>query len=148
MFFQSSKSLKTISVLFFSGILVGNFCLPVIATNSNSGNNGANLNNSQDFAKKAAEGAGFQTAQNLEPEPIIGQVIKVFLSFLGVIFFLLVIYGGFLWMTAGGNTDQVAKARKIIINATIGLAIVLFAYAITWFVVDTLTGSTGYNAGG
>ncbi len=62
---------------------------------------------------------------------IIGTVIKAFLSFLGVIFLILMIYGGYIWMLARGNEQEVARAKNIIRNALIGLIIVLAAYAIT-----------------
>jgi hypothetical protein len=64
----------------------------------------------------------------------IGVIVKVVLSMVGVFFLVLTVYGGFLWMTSRGNEQEVAKARKIIINALIGLAIVLSAYIITAFV--------------
>jgi len=63
-----------------------------------------------------------------------GEVIGMILSFVGVIFLALVIYGGITWMTAGGNDQKVEKAKTIIIDATIGLIIVLSAYAITSFI--------------
>ena len=74
-----------------------------------------------------------------------GDIIRVILSFLGVIFLLLLIYGGFMWMTAQGNEAQVDKAKKIIINSTIGLTIVLLAYAITWFIIFNLGKATDFN---
>ncbi|MFA5359823.1 MAG: pilin [Patescibacteria group bacterium] len=61
----------------------------------------------------------------------IGKIISVANSFLGVIFLLLMIYAGFLWMTARGNEQQLEKAKNIIIYSIIGLAVVLAAYAIT-----------------
>lgn len=73
------------------------------------------------------------------PLGIIGVIIGVILSFLGVIFLLLIIYGGFLWMTAAGNEEKVTKAKKIIQNSIVGLIIVIAAYAITVFVGTQLT---------
>jgi len=70
------------------------------------------------------------------PEIVISLVIQAVLGFLGVIFIILVIYGGILWMTAGGNEQQVEKAQKILKNSVIGLAIVLLAYAISVFVIN------------
>ena len=61
----------------------------------------------------------------------IGNILRIVLSFLGVIFLILIIYGGFTWMTAGGNEQQITKAKGIIFNAIIGLIVVLAAYAIT-----------------
>jgi len=79
-----------------------------------------------------------QTAQELLPSRI-GKIVGIGLSFIGVIFLILIIYAGVMWMTAAGNEAQVTKAKDIIIAATIGLVIVLSAYAITRFVGDTLT---------
>lgn len=67
---------------------------------------------------------------------IIGLAIKIILIFLGVIFFLFMIHGGYIWMTAAGNEEQVGKAKKLITNALIGLIIVLAAYAITYYVTS------------
>ena len=64
----------------------------------------------------------------------VGQIISILLSFVGVLFFILMIYAGILWMTAQGNEQQVSKAKNLLINATIGLIITLAAYAITSFI--------------
>lgn len=69
----------------------------------------------------------------------LGSIIGTLLSFLGVIFMALVLYGGILWMTARGNESQVDKAKELLVNAIIGLIIVLAAYAITAFVGGALT---------
>lgn len=58
----------------------------------------------------------------------VGQIFTWVLGFVGIIFLGLSIYSGFMWMTAGGNEDQVQKARKKIIGATSGLAVVVLAY--------------------
>lgn len=70
----------------------------------------------------------------------IGVIIGSVLSFIGVIFMLLIIYGGILWMTAMGKENQVEKAKNIIIESIIGLIIILAAYAITSFIGNQLTG--------
>ena len=69
----------------------------------------------------------------------LGSIIGTLLSFLGVIFMVLVIYAGVLWMTARGAEAQVDKAKDILVNAIIGLILVLAAYAITAFVGGQLT---------
>lgn len=93
-----------------------------------------------DNLKNTAEKGGLiKTGQ--EPTSLskfIGNIIRAVLGFLGVIFFVLIIFGGFSWMTAAGNEEQVGKAKKIITNATIGLVIVVLAYALTSFVLDRL----------
>ncbi|MGE5425504.1 MAG: hypothetical protein ACM3PZ_00205 [Bacillota bacterium] len=68
----------------------------------------------------------------------VGSIIGIVLSFVGVIFLVLIIYAGLNWMTASGNADKVGKSKDMMINAVIGLIIVLAAYAITAFVGDRL----------
>lgn len=64
----------------------------------------------------------------------IGNIIGTVLSFVGVIFLILIIYGGISWMFSAGNDQKVEKAKSIIINAVIGLIIVFAAYFITDFI--------------
>lgn len=96
-------------------------------------------------AEAVASSAGFSTSSVYE---ILGTLINVFLGLLGVVFLLLVLYAGFLWMTAGGDDKQVDKAKKMLINATVGLVITLSAYAITTFIVNWISEGTGLNGNG
>ncbi|MCF7820686.1 MAG: pilin [Candidatus Pacebacteria bacterium] len=80
-----------------------------------------------------ADSGGEATAVN-----IVATVIQIALGVLGIIFLILLILAGYTWMTAGGNEEQVGKAKKNIKNAIIGLVIVLAAYGITWFVFEYL----------
>lgn len=73
-----------------------------------------------------------------QPEIIIGQIVQGLLAFIGVIFGILIIYGGYLWMTARGNEEVVKKSFGIIKNAAIGFIITLGAYAIATFVVNNI----------
>jgi preprotein translocase subunit SecG len=78
----------------------------------------------------------------------VASVIKVILGFLGVVFLVLILYAGFLWMTAAGSEEKVTKAKNIMVAAIIGVAIVLAAYAITFFVIDNLVmATTGRDMG-
>ena len=70
---------------------------------------------------------------------LIGKIVGAGLAFVGIVFFLLTIYGGFLWMTARGNEQQIATAKDLLFSAIIGLLIVLAAYAITAYVGTQLT---------
>jgi|GEM_PF-250630 len=69
---------------------------------------------------------------------IIARIIRIALGLVGLVMVIMFIYAGFLWMTAGGNEEQLGRAKKILINATVGLAIILSAYAIVWFVMRLL----------
>ncbi|PJE58084.1 MAG: hypothetical protein COU81_02605 [Candidatus Portnoybacteria bacterium CG10_big_fil_rev_8_21_14_0_10_36_7] len=67
---------------------------------------------------------------------VVGGLISGVLTLVGVIFLVLMVYAGILWMTARGKDDQIEKARDIIIASLIGLFIVVSAYAITVFVTS------------
>ena len=69
-------------------------------------------------------------------------VVNWVLALLGLIAVIMILYGGFVWLTAGGNEEKVASAKKIISAAIIGLIIVLLAYAIVTFVVNTTNSVT------
>lgn len=58
------------------------------------------------------------------------------------------IYGGYLWLTAAGNEQRVEKAKQVILQAAIGLVIILLAWAIVFFVVRTVANTTTNTVGG
>ena len=71
---------------------------------------------------------------------VIGQIIKAALTISGVVFLVLIVYAGFRWMTAQGNTDEIEKAKKTIQAAVIGIVLAAAAFAITNFVIGALAG--------
>jgi len=93
----------------------------------------------------AGDTAGYYTAEeNVSGmlDTTIGLIISIILGFLSVIFLIIIIFSGFQWMTAGGNEETVTKARKRMINATIGLIIVIAGYVIAYFVISQLADIT------
>ncbi|MCU0679341.1 MAG: hypothetical protein MUC28_02755 [Planctomycetes bacterium] len=88
------------------------------------------------YLEVTAKAAGFGEPKGLGE--IAGALIGTFLSFLGIIFLILIMYGGFVWMTAGGNEMKVLKAKQVLTQAIIGTIIVLAAYSITSFVFHSL----------
>jgi len=80
---------------------------------------------------------------------IIANFIKMILGFLGIILVIIILYAGFLWMTAGGESGQVDKAKDWIKNAIIGLVIIVLAYTIATFVTKKVSESvSGSSSGG
>ena len=71
---------------------------------------------------------------------VVTTIIKGALAATGFVFFALMVYAGFRWMTARGNEEGVTKARDTVIAAIIGLGVVVAAYAITNFVIGRLAG--------
>lgn len=78
----------------------------------------------------------------------IAQIIRVAMGFLGVIAVVIILLGGFKWMTAGGNEDKVKKAKQLIFSGIIGLVIILSAFAIASFVLTQVASATKGGAGG
>ncbi|MEK7625394.1 MAG: hypothetical protein AAB467_03520 [Patescibacteria group bacterium] len=72
----------------------------------------------------------------------IAKIIRVAMSLLGIVVVCIILYGGFLWMTAGGNEEQVGQAKSWIFSGVIGLAIILSAYGIATFVINQLVAAT------
>ena len=73
---------------------------------------------------------------------LVGTIIQQFLALLGVIFLGLTLYGGYLWMMARGNEQQVEKAKETLKAGVIGMAIMFSAYAIANLVVNSLASQT------
>ncbi len=71
---------------------------------------------------------------------VIGNIIKNVFGFLALVFVILILISGFLYMTSRDNPEKTAKAKKIIISAVIGLVIMLSSYSITLFVLRIFTG--------
>lgn len=78
---------------------------------------------------------------------IIARVIRAIIGVIGVIFVCLVVYAGFLYLTAAGNPETAKRARQIIGQAMVGLIIVLSAFAITQFILNRLLGAAGLGNG-
>lgn len=68
----------------------------------------------------------------------IGTIVGAALSFIGIFFLGLMLYAGFLWMTARGDQAKSDKAQDIIVDACIGLAITGAAWIITKFVFGAM----------
>ncbi len=72
----------------------------------------------------------------------IASIIQVALGLLGIVAVVIILIGGFEWMTAGGQEEKTKEAKNRIFAGVIGLAIILSAYAIANFVVNSLVNAT------
>ncbi|MCX7779212.1 MAG: hypothetical protein N2259_03165 [Patescibacteria group bacterium] len=88
--------------------------------------------------------AGYKAPQ--DPVRIVIRVINFLLNLVGVFFILMIIYGGLMWMTGGatdflwlggaGQEEKIKKARTLIRDAIIGLAIIILSKVIYYFIVE------------
>jgi len=86
-----------------------------------------------------SESLGYASADLQET---VIRVVQWALGLLALVAVIMIILGGFQWMTAGGNEERVEKAKKLISAAVIGLIIVLLAWAIVIFVVGVTTNAS------
>lgn len=77
-----------------------------------------------------------------DPRDIAASVIRIILGFLGIVAVVIILLGGFKWMTAGGGEDKVGEAKKLITAGIIGLVIIVAAFAIATFVLNSLISAT------
>lgn len=69
---------------------------------------------------------------------VAGTIIQTIIGITGVILVIVLIYGGVLYMTSGGNEEKTATAKKAITYGIVGVVIIALAFAITRFVLDAL----------
>jgi len=103
-----------------------------------------------------AEGTGLSASQDIRVT--IAKIIRIVIGFLGIVAVGLIMYAGWIWMTSEGSEEKIEQAKKILTNAVIGLIIILSAFAIVSFIINSLTGaisgsqpagsSSGVSSGG
>ncbi len=123
---MSKKSFKILFAIFIFAVALGVANFSLAAT--------------PDVGLQFGASIGLSSA---DPRIIASRIIQIFLGFLGIIATGLIIYAGFLWMTAAGNEDKIDKAKKTLVSAIIGLIIILSAFAIATFILSKLLAATG-----
>ncbi len=82
---------------------------------------------------------------NEDPRSMAVKVINVVLTLLSIIAVVIVLLGGFKWMTAAGNEEKVKDAKKLLSAGIIGLVIILAAWGIANFALREIGDATGVN---
>ncbi len=73
---------------------------------------------------------------------VVKTLVNVFLGIIGALSVVMIIYGGFKYVTSAGEASALTSAKNTILYAVVGLVIAVSAYAISSFVIDTLSGNT------
>lgn len=68
----------------------------------------------------------------------IRNAFNIIIVIAGIIFVILFLIGGIQYLTAAGNEDNTKKARQLILDAIIGLVIVVAAWAVGTYVLSLL----------
>jgi len=94
-----------------------------------------------DNLKIVAEGGGYaKDVTETSAATMLGTVVKVFFSILGMIFVILFLYAGYNWMIAAGDNTKVEKAKNTMQRAVIGLIITVGSYAIWALIANYIFG--------
>ncbi len=120
-----------ISLVVLSFLALSFLTLPALA----QPNDVYGINNVSNGLNNSLPGAG------TDLRTIIARIINFALGFLGIIAVVIILAGGFKWMTAAGNEDKVAEARKLLVAGVIGLVIILAAWAVSTFVIGAIYNS-------
>ncbi len=126
---MSKKSLKNIAVGFVTSIaLMMATMVPAV--------------NAQGFISTTDNPSAISTATGGQGSfrQLALTIVNFFLTFLGLIAVVMIIYGGFLYVSAAGNQEKIESAKKIIMYAVIGIVVILLSFAI---VNTVLTAGTG-----
>jgi len=75
-------------------------------------------------------------------EQTVITIVQWALGLLALVAVVIIIWAGFIWITAGGNDEKLEKSKKMITAAVVGLIVVLLAWAIVIFVVGATTNTT------
>ena len=78
--------------------------------------------------------AAYGENEHVNLERLVANIIKMFLYLMAMLFLCIIVAGGYVWLTAGGNEEKVKKAKSLLINGTIGVVIIFAAYAIVMFI--------------
>lgn len=86
-----------------------------------------------------------------KPDKVIQTVFNITITISQIVFIILFLVAGIMYLTSAGNEDQTVKARKLMLDAVIGIIIVLASWAIGNWIIKELTGNsieTGTSGGG
>jgi len=124
--------MKKILLTVFIAILM----FPVFHASAQSFSDVSNMRKQTEAFQKTS---GFESQTQEGLANIVAQVIKIFLSVLGIIFVVLIVLAGNKWMNAGGNEEKGNEAKDGIRRAIIGLIITVGAYSITYFIFSAIS---------
>ncbi len=139
--FLNRKTRFVLNIAILLTVSVTLFWMPALTVSAQTNTPSASIPNDYGLTT-TAKGAKLPVGE-VSPVEIASMVVNSLLSVLGVLLIILIIYAGFLWMTAAGDEQKISKAKKILGNAVVGLIIILASYAIASFTIDSLEKGTG-----
>lgn len=118
--FVSKTARALLIVILFAAVFL--ICQPILAQNNG-------------LSTQGLEASGLPT---VSLGVLVARIINAALGLLGLVAVLIIMYGGYMWMTARGELERVQKAKKILIQGVIGLIIIVLSFAIAQFLFFVL----------
>lgn len=128
---------KTIQSLMFGMLLFGG----VLALNNNAQAEDLNTDvlwGEDGTAGKSEVMSASALTETSDPRVMIANGVRIFLSFLGLVAVIIILMGGFKYMTAQGDDKKTEEAIKLIKTGFIGLAIILSAFGLATFIINQI----------
>ncbi|MBI2637212.1 MAG: Ig-like domain-containing protein, partial [Parcubacteria group bacterium] len=116
------------------------FVSPPVSFAQTAGDSTQNFGLSSEFSEVAVQ-------SDRDLKSTITTIVNITLGFLGIVAVVIILYAGYLWMTASGNEERIARAKSILRNAVIGLVIIMSSWAIAAFVINRIGGAIGGRGG-
>ena len=89
------------------------------------------------------QGCGTSGTGTADLSGVAQKIVNIFSIIVGIVAVIMIIYGGFKYITSGGDSNNVSSAKNTLIYAIIGLIIVALAQIIVHYVINTATTATG-----
>jgi len=97
-----------------------------------------------DGIKKTSAQAGVTPTGDGDLATMAGKAINYFFGIVAIVFLTVITIGGYLWMAAGGNEENVKKAKTFILNGIFGMMVIFIAYGLVALILFALkTATTG-----
>lgn len=90
--------------------------------------------------REGADSTGQGTDNETDFNELIQTITNTLLFIIGAVAVIMLIYGGFRYVTSGGDSSAVTSAKNTILYAVIGIVVAVLAYAVVDFVIDQLSG--------
>lgn len=134
-------NIKKISFIFLLTLLVSSFIFgSLVLASGHTENALKGLNETAGAANisQTAEGVSPTTGLSI----FLGVTINYLFGAVAIVFIVIILIGGYLWMAARGSQEQIDKAKKFVTNGFFGLMVIFLSYALVFLILAALSNST------
>jgi len=68
----------------------------------------------------------------------VGDIILAILGVVAIVFLIIVIYAGFIWLLAQGDPGKIGKAKLMLTWSVIGVVVMFLSYSIAYFLINSI----------